>query len=129
MKLGFTQGIRQYTLEFGTTMLAYFATLMIVVSTRPDGYSESDGRWLELLPAVPLIFAFWAIIRHYKRIDEYYQRLFSEAFALGGMILGLFFVVWGFAENAGAPKVPTIFFGPAMIGLWGLCIPIIRKRY
>ena len=129
MKRVTTHGIRRYFLEFGAAMAAYVATLVTVISTRPNGYSAADGRLFELLPAIPLIVAFWAIIRQYKRLDEYYQRLHSEAFALGAMVLGLFFVIWGFAENAGAPKIPTMFYGPAMIGLWGLSLPIISRRY
>ena len=129
MKTENEQGIRRYFLEFGTAMSAYGVTLMGVIFTRPDGFPEAGYRWLELLPAIPLFFAFWAIIRQYNRIDEYFQRLHSEAFALGAMTLGLFFVVWGFAENAGAPKISTIFYGPAMIALWGISLPIVNRRY
>lgn len=129
MKTKTSNCIRRYFLEFGGAMAAYIVILFGVVATRKEGFSVSDGRWQELLPVIPLLFAFWAIIRQYNRMDEYYRRLHSEAFALGAMTLGLFFVIWGFAENAGAPTIPTIFYGPAMIGLWGVCLPIVQRRY
>ena len=123
------QHIKRYLLEFGGAMVAYCVILISVVSTRPKGFSVEDGRWLELLPAIPLLLAFWAIIRQYKRMDEFYQRIHAEAFALGCMLLGLFLVIWGFAENAGAPQISTIFYCPVLIALWGLCLPFVIRRY
>ena len=117
--------IGPYIGEFGGAMLAYLGTLAAVVITGP----HTENPWIEVLPALPLILSFWAIIRQYRRMDEFYKRIHSEAFALGAMILGLMVTVWGFAENAGVPPLPTIWIGPALIGLWGVCLPIVIRRY
>jgi len=117
--------MRAYTFEFGGAMLAYAGTLIGVVMSRP----HTEMPWIEVLPALPLVAAFWAIIRQYRRMDEFYKRIHAQAFALGAMILGLIVTIWGFAENAGVPALPTIWIGPALIALWGLCLPIIMKRY
>jgi len=129
MKANHQSSIKHYFIEFGLSMVAYVITLTSVLTLRPAGAAEQGLYWPGLLPAIPLFFAFWAIIRQYKRSDEFYQRLHAESFALGAMILGLFCVVWGFAEISGAPEIPTIFYGPAMVALWGLCIPVVRSRY
>lgn len=118
--------LKRYFFEFGGAMLAYMGVLVGVVATRPH---EGTLRYLELLPTLPLFLALWAIIRYYKGMDEFYQRIHSEAFALGALILGLGVMVWGFAENAGFPELSTMWVTPALIGLWGLCIPIISRRY
>lgn len=117
--------MRAYTFEFGGAMLAYIVILVGVVASRP----HSENTWIEVLPALPLILAFWAIIRQYRRLDEFYKRIHAQAFALGAMILGLGVTVWGFAENAGMPALQTIWIAPALIALWGLCLPIVMRRY
>lgn len=117
--------MRAYALEFGGAMVAYTAVLMGVVTTRP----HTGAEWIEVLPAIPLILGFWAIIRQYRRMDEFYKRIHAQAFALGAMILGLIVTIWGFAENAGVPALPTIWIAPGLIALWGLCLPIVIRRY
>jgi putative transcriptional regulator len=66
-------------------MAAYICVLIGVVASRPH---EGAASYLELLPAIPLFLALWAILRQYKRFDEFYQRIHSEAFALGAYTLG-----------------------------------------
>ena len=116
--------MKRYFIEFGSAMSLYAVVLISVIHWR-----DSLPNIAQLLPAVPLLLAFWAIIRMYHRMDEFYQRVHSEAFALGALVTGVAVMIWGFAENAGVPALPTIFIGPAMIALWGLCLPIIIKRY
>lgn len=117
--------IGAYLGEFGGAMFAYMGTLMGVVASRPH-----EGRaWMELLPIIPLLLAFVAIIRQYRRMDEFYQRIHAQAFALGAMIVGVGIMIWGFAENAGAPALSTMWIAPAMLGAWGLCLPLVMRRY
>ena len=126
MKTEKTSGIGPYIREFIPAMSAYFIILMAVIKLRPAG--DNLGLW-ELLPTIPLLFAFWAIIRQFRRMDEFFQRVHAEAFALGAVTWGLFIMVWGFAENAGAPALSTMFLTPGLIAFWGLSLPIIMRRY
>lgn len=126
MKIGKKSDIKLYMREFIPAMAAYFVILISVVKLRPGG--GNSGLW-ELLPALPLIFVFLAIIRQYGRCDEFYKRIHSEAFALGAMTLGLLLTIWGFGENADWPEIPTIFIAPALVAFWGLFLPIILRRY
>jgi hypothetical protein len=120
-----SNNMKPYFIEFGGSMGLYVVVLIGVVATR------SEGGWgvLELLPTLPLLLGIWAIIRQYRRMDEFFQRIHSEAFALGALILGLLAIIWGFGENAGWPAIPMIWVGPALVGLWGLCLPIVSRRY
>lgn len=121
-----TSSLKLYMREFIPAMVAYLVILLMVVKQRPSG--GNSGIW-ELLPALPLIFVFIAMIRQYGRCDEFFKRIHSEAFALGAMTLGLFVTIWGFGENAGWPEIPTIFIGPALLAFWGLFTPIMVWRY
>ena len=126
MKCSPMRPLRRYMIEFGSAMASYMGVLIGVVASRPH---EGAATYLELLPAIPLFFALWAILRQYKRFDEFYQRVHSEAFALGALILGAGIMVWGFAENAGFPELSTMWIAPALLMLWGLCLPITLRRY
>jgi len=122
--------IRNYFVEFGSAMLAYTITVISVSNIQPDGGAhQGNVRYLWLLPIIPLLVAFWAIIRQFRRMDEFYQRIHAEAFALGALTWGLIMMSWGFAENAGAPVFPTMLTAPGLIALWGLSIPLVSRRY
>jgi len=122
--------MRKYFIEFGGSMLAYIAIFMGVVTTRPDGTAHlGAARAIELLPIIPLVLGFWAIIRQFRRMDEYHQRIQAEAFALGALVWGLAIMAWGFAENAGAPALPTMLIAPGLLVCWGLSLPLITRRY
>lgn len=121
--------IGRYVAEFGAAMTGYVATIMLVVSARPFGGFKGDAKLFELLPILPLLFAFWAIIRQYRRSDEFFKRIHAEAFALGAMVWGLAIMIWGFAENAGAAQLQTIFIAPGLLACWGLFLPLIVLRY
>ncbi len=125
MKKASSNNMKPYFIEFGGSMILYVIVLSGVVATRPE---SGWGVW-ELLPTIPLLLGFWAIIRQYRRMDEYFQRIHSEAFALGALILGLAAIIWGFGENAGWPALPTIWVTPALVGLWGICLPLVSRRY
>lgn len=118
--------LRRYMFEFGGAMASYIGVFITVVASRPH---EGIATYLELLPAIPTFLALWAILRQYKRFDEFYQRIHSEAFALGALILGAGVMAWGFAENAGLPELSTSWITPALIALWGICLPIVMRRY
>jgi len=122
--------IRKYFLEFGSAMLAYLVILTLVSKMQPGGGSfQGYTRLLWMLPILPLLAVFWAIIRQFRRMDEFYQRIHAEAIALGAISWGLIIMVWGFAENAGAPALPTMFMAPGLIAFWGLSLPIVTRRY
>ena len=82
-----------------------------------------------LAPVFPLILVFLAIMRAFKRSDEMHKRIIKDAFAMGAIIFGWLLIILGFAENGGVPKIPMVFIAPLLIGFWGLCLPIVSRRY
>ena len=82
-----------------------------------------------LAPVFPLILVFLAIMRAFKRSDEMHKRIIKDAFAMGAIIFGWLLIILGFAELGGVPKTPMVFVAPLLIGFWGLCLPIVLRRY
>ena len=124
---GFTA--RKYLIEFSGAMTLYMMVLFATIGRVDDAEPGLTKLALALAPVVPLGLAFWAIMRQYNRGDELMKRMAREAFAMGAMIFGWIIIIWGFAEIGGAPRIPMIFVGPLLLGLWGLCTPIVLRRY
>ena len=120
---------RQYFVElfgaFGIYAVVLFATIGRVGDAEPGLIKMA----LALAPVLPLILVFWAIMRAYYRSDEMHKRILTEAFAMGAMIFGWLLIIWGFAENGGAPQIPMVFVAPLLIGFWGLSMPIVMRKY
>lgn len=119
----------RYIAELFGAFAIYMAVLFLTIGRIDDAASPSVKMLIALAPVSPLILVFWAIMRQYGRSDELHKRIAREAFALAAIIFGWILIIWGFAQNGGAPQIPMIFVGPALIGLWGLCSPIVIRRY
>lgn len=120
---------RQYFLELFGAFAIYgvvlFATIGRVEETDPGLMKMA----LALAPVLPLILVFWAIMRAYYRSDEMHKRIQREAFAMGAIIFGWILIFMGFAENGGLPKIPMIAVAPLLLMFWGICTPIVMRRY
>lgn len=122
-------GGRQYIIELSGAFLFYGLVLMGTIVRVKDAQPGLEKLVLALAPTLPLALVFWAIMRQYGRSDELHKRIAREAFAMGAMIFGWILIIWGFAQNGGAPQVPMIFVAPLLIGFWGICTPIVMRRY
>lgn len=122
-------GMMPYFREFFGAMVVYVVVLFATIPFRDAADATPVKVLWALAPVLPLVLVFWAVVRQYNRMDEMMQRMQSEAFALGAIILGFATVSWGFVETAGLPRLPTILVGPALVALWGLCLPIVMRKY
>jgi hypothetical protein len=82
-----------------------------------------------VLPMVGVVAMAAAILRHVRRLDELQQRATLEALAFAFSVSAFGFFAWGFAENAGAPKLPTFAIWPIMAVLWAIGGLIAHRRY
>jgi len=120
---------RQYFLELVGAFIIYAVVLFATVERVGDTEPGILKMALALAPVFPLILVFWAIMRAYYRCDEMYKRIIKEAFSMGAIIFGWLLIILGFAENGGLPKIPMVFIAPLLLAFWGLCIPIVIRRY
>ena len=120
---------RQYLTELFGAMAIYLVVIILTMGRIGDTEPGLMKMALALAPVVPLILVFWVIMRQYNRSDELHKRMAREAFVLGAMMFGWIVIIWGFAELGGAPPIPTLVFGPTLLGLWGLATPIVMRKY
>lgn len=85
---------------------------------------------LSLVPVLPAVLMLVAIIAFYRAMDEVQQRLISESTIVSALIVGFASFTWGFLEGAMTlPDISLIWVLPALIGVQGLAMPVIRRRY
>ncbi len=111
---------RKYRLELGAAMLAYMAVLFGSIYLGKPMEPGAPRTLLLMSPAIPLMLAIWAIVRHFGRMDEFMRLRSLESFAIAGAVTAGATFTYGFLEGAGFPKL-SMFWVWGLMGLtWGL---------
>jgi hypothetical protein len=121
---------RRYVIELGAGLLVY--AVLVAVSTYVARVLDPTGaaRYAVLLsPMIGAAAMAWAILRHVRRLDELQLRRVLESLAFSFAVTAFGTFAWGFAEVAGAPKLPTFGIWPLMAVLWIVGGFIAHRRY
>ncbi len=111
---------RKYRLELGAAMLAYMAVLFGSIHLGKPMEPGVPRTLLLMSPAIPLLLAIWAIVRHFGRMDEFMRLRSLESFAIAGAVTAGVTFTYGFLEGAGFPKL-SMFWVWGLMGLtWGV---------
>src|SRR5829696_8820108 len=127
-----THAWRRYLVEFGLSMAAYVAT--IIVSRwllRGPMRSADEGLQLAiaLLPMVPILLVFGAIVRYLLGVDELVRRVQVDSLALAGGATALMAATYGLIEGDHLPKLSAWWtYGTFMIA-WLIASIFVRRRY
>lgn len=117
---------KKYGLELGISIVIYTLVLFGSITIA----KPMENSWLRTLivlaPTLPAFGAFWAIIRHFRRMDEYMRVWVLEVIALAGGITAFFSFSYGFLEGMGYPKLSGFIIYVIFMGSWGL-ITLLRK--
>ncbi len=117
---------KTYRNEFGLSILIYMVVLVGSITIA----KPMENSWLRTLivltPTIPAFGAFWAIIRHFRRMDEYMRVWILEIIALAGGITAFFSFSYGFLEGLGYPKLSGFIVYGIFMGSW-LVITLTRK--
>jgi len=117
---------RQYLVEFSIAL----GLLVLAVLARPwlldNTGNETPAVLIKLMPAGPVWLMFWAVWRHYRRIDEFEQlkllKTIAVAFGVGSCLV----VTYSFLEDAGLPPLAITWAWPTLAACWGLTAAIMR---
>ena len=117
---------RRYSFELFGSLLAYS---VILVAALYFGRSMQPGPWRILVLISPMIgfgLMGWALVRQYRRVDEFIRRLLLENAALAAGVTAVLTFSYGFLENAGYPRLSMFVVWPVMGAAWGL-VAMIRS--
>jgi hypothetical protein len=123
-----TQAQRRYLLEFTLAIVAYMAVL---VGTRyffrnVIGPLETV---LALLPMVPVIFVFIAVLRFLAGTDEFQRRIVVDSLAIAGGATALIALTYGFVEGDPLPRPSAFWTWTVFMVLWLISSFVLRLRY
>ena len=114
------EGNRRYKLELGAAMTLYIAVLYVALSFAKPMEPGLTRTLLLCAPALPILLAFWAIARHFRRMDEFLRLRSLESLALAAGVTAVLTFSYGFLETAGFPKVSMFWVWGIMGSVWGL---------
>jgi hypothetical protein len=125
-----TTALRRYNVAFVITMAGYLALLFGGIYLVKAGYAVGPWRYLAILvPVVPVVLLFVAMLRLYGAIDELQRRITLESLAVAGGITALLAVTYGFLESAGLPHPSAWWTWCIIMFSWGIARPIVARQY
>ena len=124
------QVMKRYYKEFFISMGAYVITLIASTLTIKNiDFPVAMQIIISLIPVVPVTFVIIAILRALRDSDELHQKVQLNAVTFSAIATGLITFSYGFLENIGFPKFPTIWVLPIMFFFWGGSLGYFWKKY
>ncbi|MBC3829980.1 hypothetical protein H8K33_00495 [Undibacterium amnicola] len=117
---------KKYGNELGISIVIYMVVLFGSIYIAKPMENSLLRTLIVLTPTIPALGAFWAIIRHFQRMDEYMRVWLLEVIALAGGITAFFSFSYGFLEGMDYPKLSGFVIYVIFMGSWGL-ITLLRK--
>ena len=96
---------KKYQTELFVSIFIYIVVLIVTIWFAKGMEDGLPRTLLVLLPLIPVMGTFWAIVRHFKRMDEYIRIWTLELIAMSGGITALFSLTYGLLEGVGFPKL------------------------
>jgi hypothetical protein len=123
---------RRYYLEFGVSLTAYVAVIFLRHYLLHGSMRHADERSqivVALLPLIPTLFLFAAIVRFVRATDEFYRRIFIESLALAGGMTALLAVTYGLIESDYFPYLSAWWtYGTFMVA-WMIATLFVQRQY
>jgi hypothetical protein len=110
----------RYLAEMSAAFLLYALALVVSIDVgRP--MHEGIGRTLLLVsPTLPFLLIVWAVVRQFRRMDEYGRLILLESIAMAFGVTAGWVVTYGFMENAGYPRLSMFTVWMVMMSAWAV---------
>ena len=86
-------------------------------------------RWVGLLPLLPYMCFFWALVRSVLKMDEMHQRICLESASIAFLLTLVITSVFDGIEQAGIGRAPWNVIGGLMLLLWAGAYALSAWRY
>ena len=119
----------RYAMEFGVAMTLFVAVMLSRPWLLTLNGSDSWQSAVRLAPIVPLWLVFWAVVRHYQRIDEYQKVVLVRVVAFCAGIMAVVTSSYSFLMDAfHLPQVSIEYAWPVLAVCWGLAMGVVELR-
>jgi len=124
------QARRAYFWEFSISMVAY--VLAIILTRDYLNTHKLDDTWRTLvavLPIIPVIFVFIAIVRFVRATDELQRQIIVNSLALAGGATALLAVTYGLIEGEGFPFISAWWTYSVFMTSWIIAAFFVCRHY
>ena len=126
----YSKASRLYLLEMGAVAALYVGA-MFVRQPLLDRIGETGplAQAVMLLPALPIWGMFAAVVRFYRRVDEYQRLELLQSVSIAAGVSACLFCSYPFAADAfGLKPLSLLYAWPILAMAWGLTTGIIQLR-
>ena len=126
------QATRRYNMRYLIATTLYISLLYLAIQIlRHDHPSRPLAIVIAILPTIPLV-AMIAIAGLYlkEETDEFLRSIFQQSLLWSiGLVLAIT-SIWGLLEMiADMPHLPIFYVFPAFCVFFGICSPLLKRRY
>ena len=109
---------RLYFKELGAALVGYAIILGGALHLAPGLEPGVLRTAVYLSPMAAMLLAVWAIVRHYRRCDEYVRKSLLEIMSVSAGVTAGWTFTYGFMELAGYPRLSMFTVWPVMGAVW-----------
>ena len=114
------QAPRRYFIEFNGAILLYLVAVFGRVYAI-HWVSDPTLKTLIILSPIPFVcLAAIAVVRFYRRIDEYHRMQILESLAISAGVTAVVTISWIFLEDVGFPHLPIFAACGVLMACWGI---------
>ena len=116
-----TDKTKKEELTFTKTFMGAMAAFLVILAVRTFALELNDfgtitTALIAMSPVIPMIFALWVYVRHYRRMDEYMQRITGESFLWTIGVISFSSFAYGLLQyEMDVPAISFAWFMPAVI--------------
>jgi len=116
----FQEWSRRYLFEYLTALVLCIAASWVCIPLARAASSQSTRLSFLAAPTAAILIMTIVVFRHFRRVDEFLQRLMVNCFATAGAFTLVWTLSYGIFEIAGLPKISMWWaFGGAVL-VWNL---------
>ena len=98
--------------------ILYAAVLTISLEVGPPMPKGILKTLVLVSPTLPFVLVVWAVVRMFRRLDEYGRLFALECIAIAFGVTAGWVVTYGFMENAGYPRLSMFTVWMVMMSAW-----------
>jgi len=110
----------RYFAEMSAAFLLY---AVVLVAVHRFGFPLPKGILKTLVlvsPTLPFLLIVWAVVRQFRRLDEYGRLVSLESIAIAFGVTAGWVITYGFMENAGYPRLSMFSVWMVMMSAWAV---------
>lgn len=122
-----TLATRRYMREFWLSIVAYVLILFASIYGLDHGVSGFARYVVAIVPVLPVVAVFIAVVRWLQATDEYQRQTTITAMAIAGGATALINVTYGLLEMAGLPKMSVWITYTLFMVIWLVATLILQR--